>query len=144
MAAGGADDIIEELERERFDLSEIRDDLALVPHGGNLNAWQGRTLPSLFMNANAIVQGLVQGVQGNVQKGIQDIVVLNCATMENTVSLMRHLKAWSQQTTEEKYERQIQELQDTIQARELRLRELEATLREVVEIEKYIKLRESS
>jgi hypothetical protein len=112
--------------------------------GADLSTWQGRTLPSLFMNANAIVQGLVQGVQGNVQKGIQDIVVLNCATMENTVSLMRHLKAWSQQTTEEKYERQIQELQDTIQARELRLRELEATLREVVEIEKYIKLRESS
>ena len=154
MAAAGArdDDAIQVVEDEdrRFDLSEIRDDLQLVqqleegninvnelinhqtrqnqiqmlPQQGNLSTWQGRVLPSLFMNANAIVQGIVQG---NVQQGIQDIVVLNCATMENTVSLMRHLKAWSQQTTEEQYNRQIQELQDTIQARELRLRELEAT-----------------
>lgn len=145
MAAAGARD-----DEEAFNLNEMRDDLQLVqeleqgninvselinidtrqeailrlPHGGNLNAWQGNSLPSLFMNANAIVQDIA--ASGNVQKGIQDIVVLNCATMEKTVSLMRHLKAWSQQTSEEQYTRQIQELQDTIQQRELRLRELEA------------------
>jgi len=153
MAAAGSrdDDAIQVDEDGSFDLSEIRDDLQLVqqleegninvnelinhdtrqnqiqmrfPHGGDLNAWQGRVLPSLFMNANSIVQGILAG---NVQQGIQDIVVLNCATMEKTVSLMRHLKAWSQQTIEEQYKRRIQELEDTIQARELRLRELEAT-----------------